>query len=551
MNKLITLAFVLLAQLSNAQKSSYWILLKDKGINAYSLTQPEQFLSGKAIERRIRQQIPITATDIPVNTDYILQIKKAGVQVLNYSRWFNTVSIVCSDESLIDAVKALPFVKEIREINTSSKANPVLKWETDETELSSQAAMQNKNDRALDYGRSYKQANQIGVTCMHDKGYLGQGVTIAVLDAGFVGADTLNAFDSLKINKQLLGTKDFVAGDSLVYESSTHGMMVLSCMVGNLPGKLIGTAPKASYWLFRTEDASSETLQEEMNWAVAAEYADSVGVDIINSSLGYNTFDDSTQNHTYADMDGNTTIITKAADIASGKGIVVTTSAGNSAGPPWFKITAPADADSVLTVGAVDSMGVIGGFSSRGPTYDGRIKPNTVARGVRAVVANTAGSISLVNGTSFSSPVTAGAVACLWQANKNKTNWELIQAIQKSASKYADPDSIMGYGIPDFCIANQLLTGVPKYNASDKSFSVYPNPFHDNFVIAYSSDTEEQIAIELRDVTGRILQSRTQKVSAGNEIKLEFKQQEELSDGIYIISITTSDCIFYKKLIKE
>ena len=551
MNKLITLAFVVLFQFSNAQQGTYWIVLKDKGTTSYSLNQPERFLSAKAIQRREQQHIPITTGDLPVNPSYIMQIKKTGVQVLNCSRWFNTIAIVTDDTKKIDAIKELSFVKEVKQIHKAGTSKNVSKFEMETVYPNTQAYSPAKKDRALDYGPSYKQSNQIGVTCMHANGYQGQGMTIAVLDAGFLDVNTLPAFDSLRINNQLLGARDFVTGDTLVFEDFAHGMMVLSCMGGNIPGKLIGTAPKANYWLLRTEDAATETLQEEMNWAVGAEFADSVGADIINSSLGYNTFDDSTENHTYADMDGNTTIITKAADIAASKGIFVTTSAGNSAGPPWFKITSPADADSALTVGAVDSMGFIGSFSSRGPSFDGRVKPNTVARGVRTVVMNTNGNTVMANGTSFSSPVTAGAVACLWQANKSKTNMQLLDAIEKSASKYTTSDSIMGYGIPDFCLANQILTGIQSYEASSSSILVYPNPFHSNVTILYSSAKEEVVTIELRDVAGRILKSQKQKMIAADGIKLYFLHEKELTNGIYIISILTPESVFYKKIIKE
>jgi serine protease AprX len=547
MNKLTTLAFVLLIQLANAQQSNYWIVLKDKNASTYSLKQPEHFLSAKALQRRERQHISLSANDLPVSAVYINEIKKTGVKVTGCSKWLNTISIITDDEEKIAQIKALPFVKAVKKIaHTVPKKNN--KFESIESNTQQYTA--HAGNRTLDYGPSYKQADQIGVICMHEQGYQGEGMTIAVLDAGFFNVDTLPAFDSLIASKRLLGTRDFVTGDTLVYEDNAHGMMVLSCMAGNIPGQLVGTAPKAKFWLLRTEDAGSETLQEEMNWVIGAEFADSVGADIINSSLGYNIFDDSTQNHTYADMDGNTTIISKAADIAASKGIFVTVSAGNAAGPPWHKIMAPADADSVLAVGAIDSLGVIGSFSSRGPSYDGRVKPNTTARGVRAIVASPGGSITMANGTSFASPITAGGVACLWGANLSKTNLQLLDAIQQSASQYATPDSIMGHGIPNFCKASQILTGITPYRSSENSLAVYPNPFHSGFTILYASPKDEVITVELRDVEGRVLKSQKQKVNA-DEIKLNFSYEKELANGIYIITVLTPESVFYKKIIKE
>jgi serine protease AprX len=553
MNKLLAVAFVLIIQFSNAQSITYWVLLKDKNATPYSLKHPENYLSAKAIERRDRQHIAITPADFPVNPAYVQRIKNTGVQVFNCSRWFNAITVITDDLKKIETIRALPFVKEVKAIKSPVSSKVPSKFEqTDPVVITPKpGGAKSATPTTYDYGASYKQASQIGVTCLHSLGYRGEGMTIALLDAGFLNANTLHAFDSLFMENRLMGTRDFVTGDTMVFEDYSHGMNVLSSMAANLPGQIIGTAPKAKYWLLRTEDAASESLLEEVNWAVAAEFADSVGVDVINTSLGYSTFDNAADNHTYADMNGNTTIITKAADMAASKGIFVTVSAGNEAGAPWYKITAPADGDSVLTVGAVDSLGNIGSFSSRGPSFDGRVKPNTVARGVRTVLVDDAGNIFKGNGTSFSSPVTAGAVACLWQAHKNKTNMELLQAIQKSASQFATPDSIMGYGIPDFCVASQLLIGINAYDASSNSLTVYPNPFHNGFNIVYSSAKEEMITIELCDITGRVLKSQKQKMIAANAVKLNFTYEKELTNGIYLIRLITPESTLYKKIIKE
>jgi serine protease AprX len=551
MNKLITLAFVLVIQLSNAQQINYWVVLKDKNTTPYSLKHPEDYLSAKAIERRDRQHIAVTPADFPVNPAYVQGVKNTGVQVFNCSRWFNAITVITDDPKKIEAIRNLPYVKEVKQIKGPVPSKTPFKFDrTDPVDIAPIQGAK-RATQTFDYGPSFKQADQIGVTCLHALGYRGDGMTIAVLDAGFKNANALHAFDSLFMENRLLGTRDFVTGDTMVFEDYSHGMNVLSSMAANLPGKIIGTAPKAKYWLLRTEDAATESLQEEINWAVAAEFADSVGADVINTSLGYSTFDNAADDHTYADMDGNTTIITKAADMAASKGIFVTVSAGNEAGPTWFKITAPADADSVLTVGAVDSLGNIGSFSSRGPSFDGRVKPNTIARGVRTVLVNDVGDIFMGNGTSFSSPVTAGAVACLWQAHKNKTNIEVLRAIEQSASQYLTPDSIKGFGIPNFCTASTILTGIDSYEASNNLLSVYPNPFHSGFNIVYSSAREETITIELCDITGRTLKSQKQKVIAANSVKLNFTYEKELANGIYLIRLITPESTLYKKIIKE
>ncbi|MBL7884158.1 MAG: S8 family serine peptidase, partial [Bacteroidia bacterium] len=497
-------------QYTFAQNSStYFIVyLKDKANSNYSIEQPEKFLSTKAIERRKKQYISITSNDIPVNKQYIQAIQLQGVKIVNTSKWFNLITITNVNSNQLNAIKTFSFVKEVQEIKVqpSTTIHPKFELEKETTEIIT-SSINEKQTTSFDYGLSYIQANQIGADCMHNLGYTGSGVTIAVIDAGFMNTHILPTFDSIRTNNQILGCRDFVTGDTLVYEDYPHGMNVLSCMAGNTPGYLVGTAPKANYWLLRTEDIGSETPLEEIYWAIAAEFADSVGADIINSSLGYSTFDNPADNHSFADMDGNTTIITKAADIAASKGIFVTTSAGNAGGPPWYKITAPADADSALTVGAVDSLGVITGFSSRGLTFDGRIKPNVVARGHQTRFATSFGGFTQGNGTSFSSPVTAGAVACLWQANPTASNMDLLYAIQQSANQNTAPDSIKGYGIPNFCLANTLLTSIAQID-NEIGFNIYPNPVSNELTIQFLNKLKtEQAIITIYDALGQVVTS--------------------------------------------
>lgn len=540
--------------IAQTTSSKFWVQFKDKNGSPFSVNDPSAYLSQKAIDRRNKQNILIGINDLPVNPVYVAEIRAMqGVTILNRSKWFNAILVSVSDTNKISAIKALAYVKNVKKIETSQIVKSISKFEP-ENSTSAVTAEKSENPSAssvLNYGPSFKQANQIGVDCMHDLGYQGQGMTIAVLDAGFFDVNILPAFESMRVNNQLLGTRDFISGDTMVYEDFPHGMNVLSCMVADLPGKIIGTAPKANYWLLRTEDAASESLSEEITWLVGAEFADSVGADIINSSLGYNYFDNSADNHTYSDLDGNTTIITKAADLAASKGIMVVSSAGNFGGPPWYKISAPADADSILTVGAVDSVGSIASLSSRGPTFDGRIKPNTVARGLNAVIAANSGDITTSSGTSFSSPITAGAVACLWQANPSVTNMQLLNAIQESSSQFSTPDSIKGYGIPNFCVANTILTGIDNHELNRDKLNVHPNPFNNNFEITFYSNKKQKIDIELYDISGREIFRKHENASANSYNVFNVNEANTLSKGLYMLQLSTPDKKYFKKIIKK
>lgn len=559
MRKIISfLLFSLFLQFSFAQTTKiYLVVFKDKNNSEFSVSNPEKFLSEKSIARRQKQNIAFNELDLPVNASYINAVKSVGVVIVNKSKWLNAVTVSTNDETKLETIKQLSFVKAIF-LTADAVSEKAVSNKYDESKkthaVCEMVATEKSVSSSLNYGPSFFQANQIGADCMHDAGYMGQGMTIAVLDAGFLNTNLLPAFDSLINNGQLLGCRDFVTGDTLVFEDYPHGMNVLSCMGANLPGQIIGTAPKAKYWLLRTEDAATETMQEEINWLVGAEFADSVGADVINSSLGYSKFDGGIGDHFYSDMDGNTTIITNAADWAASVGIFVTTSAGNSGGPPWFKITAPADADSALTVGAVDSAGFIAGFSSRGLTFDGRIKPDVCARGVQAVIAADWGGTITSGGTSFSSPIIAGAAACLWQSNPTATNMQLLNAIQQSASQYLTPDSIYGYGIPNFCKADSILNvmlSIGNINSDNESLTVYPNPFNSSFTIEFFAAIKEVVLIELYDVAGRKMVSHQQTVYANTTNKFTLPDLSAIAKGIYTLRLISSVKTYNSKIIKQ
>jgi hypothetical protein len=404
----------------------------------------------------------------------------------------------------------------------------------------------------LNYGGSFNQIDMIGGVCLDNNGFRGQGMVIAVLDGGFRNVDVMLAFDSLRMNNHILGTYDFVEGDNSVYEDDSHGSYVLSCMGANLPGDLIGTAPEADYWLLRSEDATSEYIVEEYFWAAAAEFADSVGADLINSSLGYTTFDDFTQDHSYADMDGNTTPGSRAADVAASRGILVCNSAGNSGSSPWTFIGAPADADSILAIGAVDGSGNYASFSSHGPSADGQVKPAVVAKGEGTTLAGLSGGTFTGNGTSFSSPVLCGMAACLWQAHPSFSNMQIMSQIIQSASQYASPDTYLGYGIPDFCAANLALGGNPyQLGEEDNLFITGPNPFDNELLFSFYSVKNQWLKVQLCDASGRtVLDEEIFSASnASNHYRIDVLPG--LARGIYILRIKSETGTYMRKLVKS
>lgn len=545
------------------------ISFKDKNNSLYSISNPSAFLTQKAINRRINQGIAINTLDIPVNHWYIDSIANLGINIINQSRWFNSIIVSMTDTNSLDIIRLMPFVKNVESViaanNIKKKKNSKNINEINSIYFKPQQLnnnfTQNENDlienadfssvKSMDYGQSFLQINMLQGVSLHNQGFMGQGMTIAILDAGFWQVDVINVFDSLWLNGQILGTRDFVSPGNNVFNESTHGMMVLSTMGANLQGQMVGTAPKANYWLLRTEDAGSENIIEEDNWASGAEFADSIGADIINSSLGYTTFDDPAMNHSYMDMDGKTTIATRAAVIAARKGILVVNSAGNSGGGWWKYIGAPADADSIITVGAVNSSGNYASFSSIGPTYDNRVKPTVMALGEGSAIA-TSGGISNGNGTSFAAPILCGMTACLWQAFPQRNNQEIIQAIKMSASQYYTPDSAMGYGIPNFPVAAILLSGNNIHNFdNENSFNVFPNPFVETLYIAYNSVDTQRVSIELYDLNGKNLFTVSDLPRYQGYNSITINNLFLLKSGLYIIRMTSGNKTSTQKVMKN
>lgn len=359
------------------------------------------------------------------------------------------------------------------------------------------------------YGAAYHQTNMLNADLLHQMGYKGQGITVSVMDNGFYKTDVLEAFDSIRTN--ITATWDFVNNEANVYNDGSHGETVFSCMAANQPNKFIGTATGAEYYLLVTEDDADEWVMEEYNWAAAAEFADSAGAQIFTTSLGYTTFNSDSGNHNYAEMNGNTTVITRAANTAFGKGILVINSAGNEGSSNWRYIAAPADGDSVMAIGAVDSARRIANFSSRGPTSAGRIKPDVCAQGNNVFIVNTSGAVSITNGTSYSCPITAGCAASLWSAFPDKTAREIYDAIMISADRFWTPDTSYGYGIPNFYNAYLFLK--TDYNSNILRISnnavVYPNPFTTQLNVSFFNETAGEHTLELFDLQGHKVYSNT------------------------------------------
>ena len=431
------------------------VQLKDKGTTSFSLDSPIEYLSQRAIDRRVKQAIKIDSCDLPISAQYLQEIENLGGIIVAKSKWVKTVSVHSADSTIADRLKNLPFVKDVSLVWVGGA----------EKTRKSKDFKRIAQEKESSYGLSYEQIAIHDAIPLHEQGFAGEGMEIAVIDAGFKNLETIPYTDNISIR----GIKDFVyQGDDMMTEGSDHGLSVLSCMATNQPGTYIGTAPKAKYWLLRTEDIRSEYPIEEDYWISAIEYADSVGVDLVNSSLGYSFFQIPIESHKFEELDGKTTLISQAAQMATDKGIFVVSSAGNEGATNWGKITLPGDAPDVLTVGAIAQDSIVASFSSRGPTADLRIKPDVVAIGQGTKYINSDGYIVSGNGTSFSSPIMCGLVACLWQANPNLTNKQILNIVRTASHMHATPNEIFGYGIPDMKIALNLALNQPGGSGIDE-----------------------------------------------------------------------------------
>ncbi len=532
MKKTIFILLFFLVCNSTFSQEHAWVYFKDKPDEATFLANPLTMLTQKALDRRAKQNISLDTKDIPIPISYITAVNNAaGIDVKAKSKWLNALHILGS-ETDIKALLSLSFVESVDfAANDLNNKAQVSKHKRNKFEIQTD----------FNYGGSANQIEMLKGDVLHQKDFTGQGMTIAVMDGGFPKVNTLSAFQRMRDNSQIKGGYDYVQRNANFYTGISHGTSVLSTMAGFVDGQLIGTAPDADYYLFITEDGPNEAPLEESLWVEAAEKADSLGVDVINTSLGYNTFDDARYNYTYADMNGSTAFITRGADIAFSRGMLIVNSAGNSGDKTWHYITAPSDGFNVLSIGAVDGNGSIVGFSSFGPSSDGRIKPDVNAKGGSATIINSTGNVTTGNGTSFASPIICGVITCFWQANPTKTNAEIMKAIKESGHLFNNPNDQEGYGIPNFETALNTL-GVDDLFTTD--FKVYPNPFQDNILVDFT-DTAHQLEIVIYDVLGRsVLKQQLNNQNAMIDTR-------SLSQGIYLLRIKQDKSLKTYKILKR
>jgi serine protease AprX len=514
----------------------YWVEFTGKD-TAFNISKPQTFLSEKAILRRQKFDIPVVENDLPVNASYIKTFQQKGFVMFSKSKWLNAVAVSVPEKNNVDFIKQFPFVKKATYLGMHKSVKASRKQLLDFNEMLKVIEAKNDTKRKKAnsnfYGKTFRQINMLHVDMLHKLGFEGQDINIAVIDAGFNNADTLPVFQELISTGRLKGTHDFVQGNDQVFEDDDHGTAVLSCMAGYLPYNFVGTAPMANYYLLRSENANSEMPIEETFWIEAIEYADSLGIDIVNSSLGYNEFDDMSQNFSYKDLDGKTSMISQAAAMAVQKGIVVVVSAGNEGDEDWKFICVPADVAEVITVGGVTPNESLAGFSSIGPTADKRIKPDIMAQGDNVWVASSRGVFYQGDGTSYSSPVMAGAIACLMQAHPQISPKQLMNVLHTSGSNYSKPDKYMGYGIPDLQLAHFFLL-------DDTITRVSAHYLNDNRIhIALVNAPSQKITIVVKNEIGEIVHSENVSLKEVKATRFALKKIKDLKSGMYSLHITT------------
>jgi len=534
---LLAILFLFSQNSALAQVEDAWVFFKDKPSQAAFNAAPLTMLSQRALERRMHYNIALDFKDIPAENSYINQIKNiTGITVKAKSKWLNALHIQ-GTQTDINKILNLNFVSKIefanKSLNVSSKNR-------------NQEKVVKKTNKLIatkfNYGNAANQIEMLKGNVLHDNNFTGQGMQIAIIDAGFPNVDKFAAFKRIRDNNQILGGYDFVNRSENFYTGSSHGMSVLSTIAGYLDNQFVGTAPDAKFYLFISEDDSKETPLEESLWVEAAEKADSLGVDVINTSLGYTTFDNPKYNYVYADMDGKTTFITRGAEIAFSRGMIVLNSAGNEGNVSWRYISAPADAASVLSIGAVNATGVIASFSSYGPTADNRVKPDVSAQGAGVYIVNASGNIATSNGTSFSSPVLTGVVACLWQAFPSKTNAEIIKMVKESAHLYNSPTAQEGYGIPNFEAVFDLLNA----EESEEILEVvaYPNPAITELKFKFPNQVTA-MELVIFDILGKRLS--TENITKLNPVT----DISNLAQGLYFVQLKFDYKIKTIKIIKN
>ena len=529
--------FFSVESLFSQESQMYRLYLKDKGNPPFSLTRPEEFLSSKSIERRKRQNLPVDSVDLPLDPSYMEVITKTGATIQTWSKWVKTIVVYLSDSTTLSRLGSLPFVDSL---SCVWKGNLPVKMNIKEEDIPLTANL--REDIINSYGSGFTQIALNNGHLLHNAGFRGKGMTIAVIDGGFVNVDKIDYFNQERIKE----IKNFNHETTdILREGSDHGTRVLSCMLSDKSGDMTGTAPDADYYLFRTEMMSEEFPVEEDYWVAALEYADSLGVDIVTSSVGYTTFDDPAMNHTQNQLDGHTVPISLAANLAASRGIVLFNSAGNEARSDWRTLIFPADAENIITVGSVDKDSVLSSFSSVGPSADGRVKPDLMAMGSGDYVVEGSGDIVQSNGTSFSTPIMAGLAACLWEALPDLDSFSMLHLLRETSGQFQHPDSLMGYGIANVYKAyNEQLTGLLPVTA----------PSGQDYISVSSADNRLYINLMNQEQYNRCrvdvyttLGNRVLTVS-GLSGSIDISS---LPKGIYIVGLRIGDKQWVRKFVKS
>lgn len=521
-----------------AEVDRYMVFFKDKNNSKYSLQRPEEFLSSKAVERRIRYKIPFTKSDLPVKDQYIDSLTSLGLNVFYHTKWLNG-ALVEGTDSLIAILEEKPFISRIEmaargPLGFTRRGFLFRSITINSVKESLPTNIQNK---------------MIGVDLMHEAGYRGENMNVAVFDGGFLNVNKIDVFAHLFEEGRVSAGYNFIDNNDSVFQYDDHGTNVLSCMAAYDPELYIGTAYKANYSLYVTEDINTEYRIEEYNWLFAAERADSAGVDVINSSLGYNLFDDESMNYSHENLDGKSAVITQAAALAARKGILVVVSAGNEGNNGWKYIVPPADADSILTVGAVDETLRLAYFSSIGPENDDRIKPDLVALGQNTQIVSLTGSVKGGNGTSFAAPLVAGLATGFWQANPHLSAIEVIRMLKNSATQAKNPDDLLGFGAPDF---RKALASAGRVQ---KDIVVFPNPTDRNLFSIRLSPNYAVISPEVEmfnmsgDLVGRmVMKKKNNPFTQAQEFEVNLP---DIPSGAYILAIAADHVVNKVKIVKN
>ncbi len=527
----------LLAQ--DTDQNRYVVFFADKEGTEHTLDRPETFLSPTALERRTAQNISLDRTDLPVSARYVDDLAATGAEVFYTSRWLNAAMI--ASDATADTYRNLAFVTKVELIKPTAGGNSRKTGSSYQGE-----SLVRRPHRDKEQLLNMLQNEMLGIDEMHQAGFTGKGVSVAVFDGGFKGVDTVSFFRHLYEDGQMIPGYDFVGNSPDVYRYGQHGTEALSCIAAYEPGTLEAGAYEANIMLCITEESGSEYRVEEYNWLFAAERADSAGIDIISTSLGYTTFDDDEMNYEYNDLDGNTAVITRAVNMATAKGMLCVISAGNEGSSRWRYISPPADAPNVLAVGAVSTTGDRVSFSSFGPTADGRVKPDVSALGLQTVVVNSGGEVKRSNGTSFSAPLIAGLTAGVWEAFPEASNVEIIDRIRAAGSLAMTPNNELGYGIPDFS-----ATLDPVLSTEDESvvanYRAFPNPIEDGklFIESVTDDITDPVDVYVYNSTGALVLQ--EQFAPDPSITLD---TSSLRQGVYILHILSATASDTLKVVK-